>query len=125
LGDAAVAPEGRFLLGEDRMKLNPQEKRVLDALRFEGSRGITRVDFSAPHVHDGGDPIQNFPARIHSLIHTHGYEIVKDGKRNACTIYKLRQEPRVVVDAEPTASGATLFESPTGQRLSAYFGDAA
>jgi hypothetical protein len=104
------------------MNRKTDKARLLAALRYEGNRGITTLDFEPPHVWDEGDPIKQIARRIYDL-RQEGHDIVTDGKRQGVAVYKLRQPPRVVVDSEPTASAATLFESPTGQRLSAYFGE--
>jgi len=44
-----------------------QVERILLALSAAGPRGLTRVDFQAPNVIDGGPPILNFPGRIGNL----------------------------------------------------------
>lgn len=71
--------------------------RVLAALRSQGARGITRVDFQAPNVIDGGEPILNIPGRIYDLRQD-GHEIIEDGKRNRCTVYRLLRDAQ---DATP------------------------
>lgn len=65
-----------------------QNERILVAMRGAGRRGITRVDFQAPNVIDGGDIIINFPARIQNLEEL-GHEIVVTGRRNKCNVYVL------------------------------------
>lgn len=89
-----------------------QRDRVLKALERAGEHGITQVDFLAPGVIDGGDPITRLAARVHELINQDGHSIVKDGQRNACDVYKLierapERRPGWWPTPEPVASGAT------------------
>lgn len=73
------------------MSAQLQNDRVLAALRANPS-GITRVAFQAPDVIDGLEPILNFPGRIHDL-RNQGHQIVSDGRRNRCLIFKLAGAP--------------------------------
>lgn len=65
-----------------------QADRVLAALRLQGDRGITQVDFLAPDVIDSGPPITRVPARILELAEA-GHDIEKAGTRDKCRVYKL------------------------------------
>lgn len=73
------------------MSAQLQNDRVLAALHANPS-GITRVAFQAPDVIDGLEPILNFPGRIHDL-RNQGHQIVSDGRRNRCLIFKLAGAP--------------------------------
>lgn len=57
-----------------------QRDRVLAALRRAGRRGVTPIDFQAPHVVDGGTPIIRLASRILEL-RERGYRI--DSRRDA------------------------------------------
>jgi hypothetical protein len=102
--------------------------RLLAALRYEGNRGITTLDFEPPHVWDEGDPIKQIARRIYDLRQD-GHDIVTDGKRQGVAIYKLRESP--AVPAGPVAAladyqeGGGLFDPPAAPptRPSAYFGE--
>jgi hypothetical protein len=52
------------------------------------------VDFQAPNVIDGGDPVLNFPGRIFDA-ERRGYYFEIIGKRNRCKIFRLIEEPDV------------------------------
>jgi hypothetical protein len=97
----------------------------LAALRFEGARGITTVDFSPPHVYDGDTPIPQIARRIHDLRND-GHDIVTDGMRNGVAVYVLRAAPeRVVVDSQGPPAGSLFDTPPAPSRTSAYFDEAA
>ena len=121
--------------------------RVLAALTMAGARGVTRVEFLAPNVCDGGKPIVNFPARIYDLRQA-GIEIVKVGRRNACDVFVLGRsvettasEPKGIAHNEQAGSepvpshegGRPVSSSPVSDSLfelpqrptNAIYGDAA
>lgn len=78
----------------DASTLPPQCRRVLIALRAEGSRGIDRTQFALPVVYDGGLPIINFPGRIQDLEEKHGCVIGTPSRRHGnCVVYVLHSEP--------------------------------
>jgi hypothetical protein len=99
-----------------------QKDRILSALRFEGTRGITAVDFSSPHVYDGDKPIMRVAARVHEL-REEGHDIVTQGERQGCDVYVLRAAPRVVVDSQGPPADSLFDAAPA--RPSQYFGEAA
>jgi hypothetical protein len=72
------------------MNRKTDKARLLAALRYEGGRGITTLDFEPPHVWDEGDPIKQIARRIYDL-RQEGHDIVTDGKRQGVAVYKLRQ----------------------------------
>lgn len=69
-----------------------QRERVLRALTRAGRRGITAVDFSAPDVCDGLDPIIRLPSRIDEL-RSAGHRIEVRGRRHRCAVYVLEAPP--------------------------------
>lgn len=91
-----------------------QTTRVLRALRRHPD-GITQVDFLLPNVIDGGRPITRLAARIRDL-RTEGEEIVTDGERYGCAVYKLPPKqpvvlpPPVVQMPERVQGPPTLFD---------------
>jgi hypothetical protein len=106
------------------MKAKTDKARLLAALRYEGNRGITTLDFEPPHVWDEGDPIKQIARRIYDLRQD-GHDIVTDGKRQGVAIYKLRQPASAPVDiTEPTSE--SLFDTQFARSLAnPYYGDAA
>lgn len=70
-----------------------QSKRVLRALRRH-PEGICQPEFLLPNVIDGGPPITRLAARIRDL-RSQGHEIVTDGERYGCAVYRLPSPPRV------------------------------
>lgn len=112
-----------------------QNDRVLAALRHAGPTGITRIDFFAPNVCDGGDPIVNLPGRIHDLQHKRGYVIDASGTRHSCAVYVLKGQGvssgPVSLGGQPVAEAgsdetSTLFDPVVTHRpLSPYDKEAA
>jgi hypothetical protein len=103
--------------------MKSQKRRILDALRNEGSRGITSVDFDPPHVYDEGDPIQRVAARILDLKGD-GHDITTDGTRNGVAVYRLRQPKPAPVDVTTDPAPESLFQvGMQPARSSAYFGE--
>src|SRR5690349_5057933 len=68
-----------------------QKQRVLAALRSRGALGVTAVDFASGRVCDGGKPIMRVAARVLELRQD-GHEIVIDGERDSCAVYRLLQD---------------------------------
>jgi hypothetical protein len=93
------------------MRRMSQKQRVLRALRERRGVGITRVDFLAPDVIDGGKPIINIPARIKELTDD-GYPVKVVGRREECVIYALRYE---VVEAPPPAPDRDEPDQASGE----------
>src|SRR4030095_15562487 len=79
---------------------------------------LTQVDFLAPNVIDGYAPITRLAARIKDL-RDDGHEIVVDGERYSCAVYKLPQaEPVPIPRSEPPTTeelqgGDALFVLPS------------
>lgn len=72
--------------------MSTQVERIVAALRRH-PEGITAVDFLLPDVIDGGKPITRVAARILDA-RMQGHDIVTDGERNGCVVYRLaRPEP--------------------------------
>ena len=65
-----------------------QRDRVLAALHRFRLSGITQVDFSPPHVIDGGAPITRLAARVQEL-RDEGFQILSADRRDKCTVYRL------------------------------------
>src|SRR5690349_8807518 len=95
-----------------------QKQRVLAALRSRGARGITQVDFLAPNVIDGGKPITRVAPRILELRKDDGHEIVVDGERDSCAVYRLLRDsqdtpaPEQVREDVRLCSEAALTPAP-------------
>lgn len=88
-----------------------QRDRVLVALKRAGRRGLTQIDFHAPHVVDGGTPITRLAPRIREL-REQGYTIVSrrdNGLARYVLIQPTRHEIRVDVD---TASAQLEIPAP-------------
>lgn len=92
-----------------------QNDRVLRALTKAGERGITRVDFQAPDVIDGGKPILNFPARIQDLEED-GYTITAGERRNRCTVYRLVGAASETSNTRPGPLPPAAFATPAPPR---------
>ena len=106
------------------MKLSQTERLIKAARAYHG---ITRLDFLAPNVIDGGTAITNFPGRMYDAEHKHGavFEVV--GKRHGCNVFRLvagvdgavgspqSQGPSTVssstANANGTMSTGSLFEN--------------
>jgi hypothetical protein len=118
------------------MNRKTDKARLLAALRYEGARGITTLDFEPPHVWDEGDPIKQIARRIYDL-RQEGHDIVTDGKRQGVAVYKLRQAPAETTRDLRTPVGDGIAVKPLGApdpeclfqvgmqpaRSSAYFGE--
>lgn len=65
-----------------------QCERVLRALELSGRRGVCQVDFLAPNVIDGGEPITRLAARVSDLKRD-GHSIHYAGSRNKTRVYRL------------------------------------
>ena len=92
--------------------MKTQTQRVLAALKAEGSRGITAVDFAAPHVWDDGPPIMRVAARINEL-RLEGHNIVDGGTRDGVKVYRLVSAPAAPAAEQPPAEGTdALFDAP-------------
>jgi hypothetical protein len=106
------------------MNRKTDKARLLAALRYEGGRGITTLDFEPPHVWDEGDPIKQIARRIYDL-RQEGHDIVTDGKRQGVAVYKLRQPAPAPTDLTEFEQ-VTLYE-PDGMsrtvRPNQYFGE--
>lgn len=105
-----------------------QCKRVWKALERH-SQGVTQADFLPPNVIDGGHPITRLAARIRDL-RDDGLDIVVDGERYGCAVYKIPQ-PEPVPIPESDISDIPFDEPPaadalfTVQPANAILGDAA
>jgi len=83
-----------------------QTERVIRALERAGDRGICAVDFLLPDVIDDGKPITRLAARVLDARGL-GYDIVTDGERHGCAVYKLAGAPaghQSPPDAGPAAA---------------------
>lgn len=69
--------------------MRTQTERVVKQLHKRPKTGVTRVDFLAPNVIDGQDPIVNFPGRIHDIENELGIQLERPGRRNGCLVYRL------------------------------------
>lgn len=88
-----------------------QRERLLNALRERGFHGLSQLDFFAPHVCDGGEPITRIAARVEELRDA-GYVITsaKEPDRGKCAVYRLVREPAsgpVLAAGPHTREGAT------------------
>lgn len=77
------------------MKPRTQNQRVLRMLERHPD-GICAPDFMLPNVIDGGTPITRLAARIRDL-RDQGEEIIVDGERHSCAVYKLKESRRASV----------------------------
>ena len=69
-----------------------QRDRVLVALKRAGRRGLTQIDFHAPHVVDGGTPITRLAPRIREM-REQGHQIISR-RDNGLARYVLVPPPR-------------------------------
>lgn len=79
-----------------------QAARVLAALR-KHKQGITQVDFLTPCI-DHGAPITRVAARVLELKQD-GHQIVTDGERDSCAVYKLVYDAETAPEVEPEPVG--------------------
>lgn len=97
------------------MSRSTQCDRVLAALYLAGARGITCIEFDAPNVCDGGEPIKRLAARVNELREA-GFEIETAGTRNKCAVYRIVRT-------------GTLFDTPAlelgGESSTAHWREAA
>jgi hypothetical protein len=87
-----------------------QKARVLDALRRVGSHGLTAIDFSPPHVIDGGAPITRVAARIEEL-RAGGHKISSRGRRSKCVVYVLEDALRESLPPVPEPAQPPMFQT--------------
>lgn len=92
-----------------------QTDRVLAALHDAGPTGVTQVDFSLPHVVDGGAPITRLAARIKDL-RDQGFRIHDAGTRHRCRVYVIEPIPASVGPGigAPTPAEARADARPQG-----------
>ena len=89
----------------------PAWKRVKRQLDRAGAYGVTRVDFSAPDVIDGGKPILNFPERIREL-RKQGYHVPRQGTRDGVAVYIWGMYQHKPADDLPVVSTGPAAETP-------------
>lgn len=70
-----------------------QPERIAGHL-IRNAQGLTAVDCVNAPTFDGGAPILRLAsrmARVRELLAARGYELVTDGRRNKCVVYRARR----------------------------------